>query len=62
MITKEWLDYIARLEDGLRFKANCPCCNENIKCDDDCTFAEDDPNGKEEMEYIRELLAERPKE
>ena len=34
----------------------CPCCDGEWECLPECTFAEDDPGGAEEMQADREQL------
>lgn len=48
---------VARLRDGIRHECICPCCEEEVRCIDGCTFAEECPAEHERMMYYRELLA-----
>ena len=50
---------LKRFEDFLECEKVCPCCEADAECMDGCTFAEDDPNGFERMQAIRELFAEK---
>lgn len=46
-------EHLARLMDYVLMDANCPCCDRNDVCDQECTFAEDNPNDVARMEAAR---------
>lgn len=43
-----------RLTEFAEFFANCPCCQETVKCDPECTFRED---VNEDDSYQRMVMA-----
>jgi hypothetical protein len=49
---------VERLRDFVSYYARCPCCQQELACVDDCTFATDDPNAAEEMDQARAALKE----
>jgi len=52
----EAADAIERLQGYAEGDAACPCCNGTDKCDDECTFAEDNPDDVERMLAARYAL------
>lgn len=61
---KSLLAYLAHLEaenerlrDYALYDARCPCCGQEDRCLDDCTFQEDSPSGHERQTAAREALA-----
>ena len=49
-------DEIERLRSYLEYDANCPCCDNSVKCEDGCTFADDAPDAYEHMMEVRAVL------
>jgi len=49
---------LEKLVDFVRYYANCPCCDNDEKCDDDCTFEDDDAMGYGVMVHAREALCQ----
>ena len=50
----------AAMQDWLLDDATCPCCEEQIKCASDCTFAKDAPSDAERMAAVRAVLGSSP--
>lgn len=46
----------SKLIEFVRYYAQCPCCTEYEICVDECTFADDYPNGHYTMMQDREAL------
>ena len=44
---------IDRLRNYALMDANCPCCGQDLECEDDCTFRQDVP----EADYERQCAA-----
>jgi len=49
-------EQIERMRSFVAYFANCPCCDENEKCLNDCTFKYDDTNGFDLMQQAREAM------
>lgn len=47
---------IERLRAWIEPEANCPCCDQSVNCNRDCTFSEDRPNAAKKMMMAREAL------
>ena len=47
---------IEKLSEFVRYYANCPCCDRDEKCADDCTFKHDDAVEHDVMIQAREVL------
>lgn len=47
---------IEKLSEFVRYYANCPCCDQDGKCADNCTFAHDDAVEHDVMIQAREVL------
>lgn len=47
---------IERLRDFVSYYCRCPCCEQEIKCVENCTFSVDCPEGAEQMEVFRAAL------
>lgn len=47
---------IEKLVAFVSYYANCPCCNQDEECIEDCTFEDDDPNAYDVMQQAREVL------
>lgn len=52
----EAADALEKVFNMLDCEASCPCCQERVDCEDECTFEGDDPDAHERMQFIRELL------
>lgn len=53
MTDKEKLNYLREI---FEYDARCLCCNELIKCADDCTFEQDCPDAHAKMVFARDVL------
>ena len=49
---------VSNLSSHYERNAECPCCEESVTCDEECTFATDCPENFQLMLFAREILKE----
>lgn len=53
---REAADALENIWNALGCETECPCCQRNDVCEDECTFIEDAPEDAERMDYMRRAL------